>query len=131
MNYERAAVLDASAILAILQKETGAEKLTEGVLDRSVASTVNLAEVQGKLVLKGLAPEEAWMHATAAVESIEAFTSEHAKLAGALITQTKSLGLSLGDRSCLALAISLKGEVYTTVRAWKKLKLGIPIHVIR
>jgi PIN domain nuclease of toxin-antitoxin system len=127
MTPERAAVLDASAILVMLQKETGAGKLTDGVLDRSVVSTVNLAEVQGKLVLKGLAPEEAWMHATAAVEFIEAYTSEHAKLAGALIAQTKSLG----DRSCLALAISLKGEVYTTEHAWKKLKLGIPIHVIR
>jgi PIN domain nuclease of toxin-antitoxin system len=131
MKSERAAVLDASAILAMLQKETGAEKLTDDVLDRSAVSTVNLAEVQGKLVLKGVAPGEAWMHATAAVESIEAYTGEHAKLAGALIAQTRSLSLSLGDRSCLALAISLKGEVYTTERAWKKLKLGIPIHVIR
>jgi ribonuclease VapC len=131
MKSERAAVLDASAILAMLQKETGAEKLTDDVLDRSAVSTVNLAEVQGKLVLKGVAPGEAWMHATAAVESIEAYTGEHAKLAGALIAHTRSLSLSLGDRSCLALAISLKGEVYTTERAWKKLKLGIPIHVIR
>jgi PIN domain nuclease of toxin-antitoxin system len=94
MKSERAAVLDASAILAMLQKETGAEKLTDDVLDRSAVSTVNLAEVQGKLVLKGVAPGEAWMHATAAVESIEAYTGEHAKLAGALIAQTRSLSLS-------------------------------------
>lgn len=131
MSSERAAVLDASAILAILQMEKGAEKLTEDVLDRSVVSTVNLAEVQAKLVLKGVSPEEAWIYATSAVESVEPYTGEQAKLAGALVTQTKSLGLSLGDRACLALAIALKAEVYTTESAWKKLKLGIPIHVIR
>jgi ribonuclease VapC len=131
MNSEKIAVLDASAILAILQHETGAEKLTDEILDRAVVGTVNLAEVQGKLVAKGLTADEAWVHATSAVDSIEVYSGEHAKLAGALITHTKPFGLSLGDRSCLALAIALKGEVYTTERIWKKLKLGIPIHVIR
>jgi ribonuclease VapC len=131
MNSERIAILDASAILAILQDEPGAEKLTDEVLDRAVVSTVNLAEVHGKLVAKGLIAGEAWAHATSAADAIEVYTSEHARLAGDLIIKTKPFGLSLGDRSCLALAIALKGEVYTTERAWKKLKLGIPIHVIR
>ena len=54
------AVLDASAILALLQKERGAEKLTDEILDNAVASTVNLAEVQSKLVKKGDNPDEAW-----------------------------------------------------------------------
>jgi ribonuclease VapC len=131
MTSERAAVLDASAILAILQQEIGAENLTEEILDRSAVSTVNLAEVQGKLVSWGSDPDEAWVHAISAIESIEPYTNEHAKLAGSLIKQTKPYGLSLGDRSCLALAIALNGEVYTTERTWKRLKLGIPIHVIR
>lgn len=56
---------------------------------------------------------------------------EHAKIAGSLIAATEKYGLSLGDRSCLALAISLKAPVYTTEQIWKNLKLGIPIHVIR
>jgi PIN domain nuclease of toxin-antitoxin system len=54
------AVLDASAILALLQHERGAEKLTDEILENAVASTVNLAEVQSKLVKKGHAPDEAW-----------------------------------------------------------------------
>jgi PIN domain nuclease of toxin-antitoxin system len=48
-----------------------------------------------------------------------------------LIATTAKYGLSLGDRSCLALAIALKAPVYTTEQSWRNLKLGVPIHVIR
>ncbi len=60
-------VLDASAILAIVFQEPGAEKLTDEILDHAVASTVNLAEVQSKLVKKGYIPEEAWEDALSLV----------------------------------------------------------------
>jgi hypothetical protein len=53
-------VFDASAILALIQQEPGAERLTDEILVRAVASTVNLAEVQCKLVKKGIPPDEAW-----------------------------------------------------------------------
>jgi PIN domain nuclease of toxin-antitoxin system len=124
-------VLDASAMLALLQHERGAEKLTDEILNDAVISTVNLAEVQTKLVKKGYAPEEAWEDALLLVTAAEPFTSQQAKIAGDLITKTEKHGLSLGDRSCLALAIALKAPVYTTEQAWRNLKLGIPIHVIR
>ena len=61
----------------------------------------------------------------------EPYTSEQARIAGNLIAKTQKHGLSLGDRSCLALAIALKAPVYTTEQAWKNLKVGVPIHVIR
>ncbi len=125
------AVLDASAILALLQNERGAERLTDDVLDGAAASTVNLAEVQTKLVKSGLDPDEAWDHALSSVSAAEPFTREQAKIAGTLIQTTARYGLSLGDRSCLALAIALKAEVYTTEQLWKNLKVGVPIHVIR
>jgi len=124
-------VLDASAILALLQNERGSEKLTDEVMNDAVASTVNLAEVQSKLVKKGYDPDEAWEDAQLLVTSAEPFTSEQAKIAGSLIAKTEKFGLSLGDRSCLALAIVLKAPVYTTEQIWKNLKVGIPIHVIR
>ncbi|MGB6829382.1 MAG: type II toxin-antitoxin system VapC family toxin [Terracidiphilus sp.] len=124
-------VFDASAILCILQNERGVEKLTEQIRDTAVASSVNMAEVQGKLVLKGSDPEIAWDDALLCVSEVEALTAEQAKLAGTLIQSTAQYGLSLGDRSCLALAFTLGGEVYTTDRAWKDLKLGVTIHVIR
>ena len=124
-------VLDASAILAIIFQERGAEKLTDELMDNAVASTVNLAEVQSKLIKKGLDPDEAWEDALSLVTAAEPYTSEQARIAGDLIVKTEKYGLSLGDRSCLALAISLKAPVYTTEQIWKNLKLGIPIHVIR
>jgi ribonuclease VapC len=125
------AVLDASAILAVLFQERGAEKLTDEILQVAVISTVNLAEVQTKLVRMGHDPEKAWMDALLLQTPPEPYTSEHARIAGTLAKETRSLGLSLGDRSCLALAIALKAPVYTTEQAWKNLKLGIPIYVIR
>jgi PIN domain nuclease of toxin-antitoxin system len=124
-------VLDASAILAIVFQERGAEKLTVEILKNAVISTVNLAEVQSKLIKKGYLPEEAWEDALSLVNSAEPYTSEQARTAGDLITATEKYGLSLGDRSCLALAIALKAPVYTTEQSWRNLKLGIPILVIR
>ena len=125
------AVLDASVVLAVLFEERGAEKMTDEVMSRAVIGTVNLAEVQSKLLKKGYDSEEAWGTALALVTAAEPYTSEQARIAGDLIVKTKKYGLSLGDRSCLALAISLKAPVYTTEQVWKNLKLGIPIHVIR
>jgi ribonuclease VapC len=59
------------------------------------------------------------------------FDAGHAKTAGSLITQTRPLGLSLGDRACLALGLALKTPVYTADQSWRHLKLGIRIYVIR
>jgi PIN domain nuclease of toxin-antitoxin system len=125
------AVLDASAILAVIFREPGAEKLTGEILETAVVSTVNLAEVQTKLIQKGYDSEDAWEDALLLKGPPEPFTSDQAKIAGSLIAQTQKYGLSLGDRSCLALAIALKAPVYTTEQAWRNLKLGISIHVIR
>ena len=124
-------VLDASAVLAVIQAEPGHERLTPGLLSNAVCSTVNLAEVHAKLVGRGLTPEEAWEDATSPAAESVPFDSEQARISGDLITQTKPLGLSLGDRACLALAIALDAPVYTAERAWKKLKAGVPIHLIR
>ena len=125
------AVLDASAILAVVFQEPGAEKLTDEILDDAVASTVNLAEVQAKLVKKGYDPEVAWEDTLLLETPPEPFTAEQAKIAGSLIATTEKHGLSLGDRSCLALAIMLKAPVYTTEQTWRNLQVGVSIHVIR
>jgi PIN domain nuclease of toxin-antitoxin system len=124
-------VFDASAMLALIQGEQGADKLTDEILNRAVASAVNLAEVQSKLVKASNDPDRAWSAALSAISNVEPYTSEQARIAGSLIATTEKHGLSLGDRSCLALAIVLKASVYTTEQTWKNLKLGIPIHVIR
>jgi PIN domain nuclease of toxin-antitoxin system len=124
-------VLDASAILAVINGEPGAEKLTPALLARAVASTVNLAEVQTKLVSRGWTSEQAWEDATSPVREVLSFDEEQARIAGDLVTQTRHLGLSLGDRACLALGIALHVPVYTAERAWKKVRGSVRIHFIR
>ena len=96
-----------------------------------MSSTVNLAEVHTKLVARGGDPDEAWEDTLSPVNEIVPFTAEHAKIAGALVAQTRFLGLSLGDRACLALGLALKAPIYTAERSWKRLRLGVKIHVIR
>jgi len=124
-------VLDASALLAILNQEPGAEKLTSDLLSGAATSTVNLAEVQGKLVHRGLDPKDAWEAALSPIREAVAFTSEHARLTGKLVAQTRALGLSLGDRACLALGLALKAPIYTADQSWRKLRVDARIHVIR
>jgi PIN domain nuclease of toxin-antitoxin system len=124
-------VLDASALLAVLNRERGAEKLTPPLLSAAISSTVNLAEVQSKLVSRGINPDEAWEATVSPIREAAAFTDQQAKIAGSLIAQTSAFGFSLGDRACLALGIALKAPIYTADRSWKNLKLGIRIHVVR
>jgi PIN domain nuclease of toxin-antitoxin system len=124
-------VLDSSAVLALLNREPGAEQLTAELLSVAACSTVNLAEVHSKLVSLGLSEREAWAAATSPVNEFVDFTATHAQLAGDLVRQTRPLGLSLGDRACLALGIDLGVPVYTADRLWKKLRLPLQINLIR
>lgn len=124
-------VVDSSVLLAVIHQEQGSEKVTPELLTQAMISTVNLAEVQGKLLSQGWRLEEAWADATGSVGEIVPFTVEQAKAAGSLIPETRAFGLSLGDRACLALGLALKAPVYTADRSWKNLKLGVRIQVIR
>jgi ribonuclease VapC len=124
-------VLDASALLALLNQEPGSDALTPELLSAAAISTVNLAEVHGKLVARGLSTDDAWEAALGPIREAVPFTADHARLVGDLIAQTRPLGLSLGDRACLALGLALKAPIYTADKSWKKLKLGAHIHIIR
>jgi PIN domain nuclease of toxin-antitoxin system len=126
-------VLDASALLAVLHDEPGAQIFSQqsDLLENAVVSAVNVAEAHGKLVGLGIATDDAWEAVIAPANEIVVFDAQQARIAGGLRRQTRALGLSLGDRACLALGIVLKAPVYTADRAWKGLKLGVPIHVIR
>jgi ribonuclease VapC len=126
-------VLDASALLALLNEEPGTDKLpTESdIMSFAVISTVNLAEAHGKLVGSGIPAKEAWEAVLSPIGEVSDFDQAQAKRVGALLPQTRSLGLSLGDRACLALGLEMGLPVYTADRLWGGLDLGIPIHVIR
>ena len=84
-------VLDASALLALLNQESGAEQLTPELLRDATISTVNLAEVQTKLVREGGGPDEAWELALAPIAEAAPFSSDQAKTAGALVKVTRPL----------------------------------------
>lgn len=118
-------------MLALLNNEAGAGKLTPELLGDAACSAVNLAEVHSKLVREGGNPDEAWEDALSPIREVFPFTDQQARTVGGLVSQARSLGLSLGDRACLALGLTLKAPVYTADRLWKKLKLGVRIHVIR
>ena len=123
-------VLDASALLALLRNEKGAETISAR-LSSAVISAVNQAEVQTRLVAAGLSEQEAWWHiAEAGCPSAE-FDEEQARIAGGLVRAARPYGLSLGDRACLALALQLKATVFTTDAAWEELGLAVEIKVIR
>jgi len=124
-------ILDASALLAVLHREPGSEKLTAELMSRAVCSTVNIAEVHSKLVKDGVPPDDAWRATLGLIHEAVTFSMEHAKLAGSLTSKTRSLGLSLADRACLALAIAMDRPVYTTDRSWKNLQIGAKIRVLR
>ena len=124
-------VLDSSALLALLNQEPGAEKLTADLLTTSICSAVNIAEVHTKLVMRGMTQRDAWTAAVTSVHEIVDFTMQQARQVGDLAAGTRSIGLSLGDRACLALAMELEVPVYTADRAWKKLRLPVQIHSIR
>jgi ribonuclease VapC len=123
-------VLDSSALLAMLFFEPGCERIAE-LVPQSCMSTVNLAEVLGRLARDGRALD-------AALDRIEQmgivwidFDRELALGAAALLLPTVPWGLSLGDRACLALARLRELPAVTADRAWAQLDLGIPIEVVR
>jgi len=126
-------VLDSSALLAILNDESGAEIFSRrlDLLENATMSAVNVAEAYAKIVKSGMDPEDAWNAVTAPIAEIREFAADQAKISGGLVPHTSSLGLSLGDRACLALGIALNAPIYTADRAWKKLDVGILIHLIR
>ena len=130
------AVLDASALLALLKGEPGAERVAEALERGAYLSAVNLAEVLSRLADWGEDPAEAQARMAqvgllgAAVEVLP-FTGEDALEVARLRALTRAYGLSFGDRACLALARRLGLPALTAERAWAELGLGIPVEIIR
>jgi PIN domain nuclease of toxin-antitoxin system len=123
-------VLDASAVLALLQDERGKERV-EAVLGRAAISAVNYSEVLKKLYEKGLEMSEALRMTSPLRLDVVPFTEETAAIAAFLAPVTKPLGLSLGDRACLATAIQRAAVALTTDRSWTKANLPVQVQVIR
>ncbi len=130
------AVLDASALLAYLRDEPGADAVADAVADGASISTVNLGEVFSRVADHGAEPADVAREMTDrglldGAIAVEAFTSADAVEVGRLRPLTREHGLSLGDRACLALARRLALPAITADTAWSKLDLELELRQIR
>lgn len=123
-------VLDASALVAFLRNERGADKV-EAVLTRSCISAVNLAETLGKMVEYGKPLEAVAYQVERLRIPVIPFDAEQARLAASPWQSTRSVGLSLGDRACLALALKTTLPALTTDSEWENCGLGVQVLKIR
>ena len=125
-------ILDASAVLAFLLRERGHERVLEALAGDPRMSTVNFAEVATKYVLRGF-PEEAERLRDELPVVFVPVDDDLALQAALMASATKPLGLSLGDRVCLALAKRSGLPALTADRAWLDVAgaLGVALEVIR
>jgi PIN domain nuclease of toxin-antitoxin system len=123
-------VFDASAVLAMLNRETGWQD-AEAALNDACISSVNVCEVLARLIERGVPEKAAWeIFHSLELDSVP-FNDGHAREAARLRTSTRRQGLSLGDRACLALARALKRPALTADRAWANLESGVEIRLLR
>ena len=123
-------VLDASAVLAMLNVEPGGDVVAD-FIGRARISSVNVIEVLTRLVDKGQSFADARRTFAMLQLDIEPVDADLAYAAAALRSLTKSKGLSLGDRVCIALAQRLSVPVLTSDTAWTDIKVGVDVRMIR
>jgi PIN domain nuclease of toxin-antitoxin system len=118
-------VLDASALLAYLNGEPGADRVQQCIEQgQAVISTFNLAEVLSKCADQGMSSADQAALCAALPLEILAFDTELAQTSASLRSSTRAHGLSLGDRCCLALAQSTQATALTADQAWSRLGLA-------
>ncbi|QSV55238.1 MAG: type II toxin-antitoxin system VapC family toxin [Dolichospermum sp. UKL201] len=123
-------VVDASAILALLNQETGSEEVSR-FIGKAAISTVNLSEVIAKLADAGIPEEDIRQILSHLNLEVIDFNEEQALKAAMLRPITKSIGLSFGDRACLALGVILNQPVLTTDRLWVSINVGVEVRLLR
>lgn len=122
--------LDASALLAVLNREQGADRAAP-LLDGAVMSAVNWSETLQKAAAHGVDTGGLRADVEGLGVTIAPFTVDDAEEAARLWPHTRATGLSLGDRACLALALRQALPAVTTDRSWATLSLDVHVHVIR
>jgi PIN domain nuclease of toxin-antitoxin system len=115
-------VLDASAFLALAQEEKGTEVI-KPLLKFTVMSTVNVAESLTVLQRSNIEPNDAMSLINDIISSIIPFDLDQAAEVAKLNQLVKHKGLSLGDRACIAIGISLQAPIYTADKVWAELSI--------
>lgn len=124
-------IFDASAIIALFAKEKGYETI-KAYLKDAVISSVNVAEVYKYcLEIQNLTSEEAENLFIILGIKIINFTNQQALITAKLLNKTKSYGLSLGDRACIALAMIENSPVITCDSIWKKIDVNVEFIIAR
>lgn len=124
-------ILDASSLLALIKNEPGSQ-MVEELLGHIIMSSINVSEVAATLMQSTMTFEESQECILPLISSLIPFDEPQAFQTAALKKQTKSWGLSLGDRACIALGMTKQLPIYTADRIWKELKIeGVDIRLIR
>ncbi|MDQ3703333.1 MAG: type II toxin-antitoxin system VapC family toxin [Chloroflexota bacterium] len=127
----RSCVLDASALLALLNDEPGGEQVTAAIAAGALVGAVNFSEVVAKLDERGMSAETIREALDSLDLNVIDFGRELAYRTGLLRSATRRFGLSLGDRACLALAQHHQLTALTTDRAWNDLPGDVSVRLIR
>lgn len=127
-----AAVLDASALLALILGEPGSDKVQSVLIDCAM-SVVNLSEVVGHFARIGSSEADIRAMLDPLPFLRVALDEELAFRIGLMSPATRGAGLSFGDRACLALADKLGVRALTADRAWQRIAraVGVEIELIR
>ena len=127
-------ILDASAVIAFLQGEPGHEVVQQALQSQHcVVSAANQAEIIAKALDRGGTPDAIRTLLAELSYSVIDIKAEDGVQAGLMRLVTRTAGLSLGDRLCLAVAQRLKARVFTADRAWLSVAqaLGLEVCCIR
>jgi len=124
------AVLDASALLALLNSEPGAD-IVAAVLHDAVISAVNYSEVLKKTIERNASPEHVAHIIRDLAVAIIPFDAAQAVATAAHFPEGKPFGLSLADRACLALGLQRRATVLTADAKWKLVKVALKVKLIR
>jgi ribonuclease VapC len=123
-------VLDSSALIALLRGEKGGEAVALR-LEGSHLSSANLAETLTKATEWVRDPVEVLKEIKQLPMRIVPVSEAQALTAALLRPLTRSAGLSLGDRLCLALALSLGCPALSAESAWVGLPHNVEVELIR
>lgn len=123
-------ILDASALLAVLLGEKGADAVRPHLRNAKISS-LGYAELLAQTLQLTGSLEEAKRYIDRQQLNVIAFDAKQAAIASSLRPMTQAHGLSLADRACLALGILQGGTILTADRNWGKLNLKLDIQIIR
>lgn len=124
-------VLDASALLALLNNESGAERVQMSLDDNAVIGAVNLAETVSVLRDKSIASSDVQNIVEALGIPVVPFDASLAYLSGEIRAVTRDYGLSLGDRACLAIGLRDDHDVLTADRAWSQVANVLDVRIVQ